>query len=435
MTWLFHRGLFVAGEGHVEAAGLMGLVAEIFHRFVVQQAVDRLGLRVGVALVHAAADGDAVVAEEQGEGEVEADGERGDGGELPVEDLPDDGGDHHHFEQSGDDVEDGEAEHGLHAVGAALDGAGQAAGLAVEMEAEREAVQVLEGFERHEAGAALLDGGEDGVAEFAEAGGGDAEQAVAEDEGGGDEDERGRRAGGVFGREGVDGAAVDQGDEDGGDLGGDEEGDGEGDADMRSGVAGGPEIGQQGPDGLQAGPFGPGLGGVGVRGDASHWRVMWVGRGGMQRRAGAGLELDAGGGTAGDAATSTLLLLYRNEMAVRFCGRVLVLFRIGTGGGVARRFWRFTVAGRWGAGAGMQGRAGAAWRCGRRVRMPGGAWSGGVSAGSGGRARGRCGEDAGRGGCGRAGGAGVGAMGWAGYDGRGALGVGWAGPWNQAWRR
>ena len=111
-----------------------------------------------------------------------------------------------HFEQRRDDVEDGEAQHVLDAVGAALDGAGQAAGLAVEMEAQAEAVHVLEGLQRDAADGALLDGGEDGVAQFAEAGGGEAEQAVGDDEGG-----REVRMWASCGASGVHGVGVDVG--------------------------------------------------------------------------------------------------------------------------------------------------------------------------------------------------------------------------------
>ena len=187
----FHGGAFVAGERFVEAAGFVGFVAEIFHRFVVQEGVDGFRLGLGIAVVHALAEADAPGGEGEGEGDVDGDGAEGEEGELPVEDAPHDGGDHEELGQGGDDVEDGEAEHLLDAGGAAFDGAGDAAGLAVEVEAHREAMHVLEGLQGDAADGALLDGGEGGVTQLAEAGGGEAEEAVGDDEGGGDDDDAG----------------------------------------------------------------------------------------------------------------------------------------------------------------------------------------------------------------------------------------------------
>ena len=50
------------------------LVAEILDRLEVQQAVDRLGVGVGVAVVHLAADGDAPLARGEREPHVDGDG-------------------------------------------------------------------------------------------------------------------------------------------------------------------------------------------------------------------------------------------------------------------------------------------------------------------------------------------------------------------------
>ena len=65
---------------------------------------------------------------------------------------------------------------------AAIDGARQAAGLAVQMEAHRQRVQVLERLQRHHPAGALLHGGEHRVAQLAEARGGDAQQSVGDDQ-------------------------------------------------------------------------------------------------------------------------------------------------------------------------------------------------------------------------------------------------------------
>jgi hypothetical protein len=63
----------VARHGGIEAARLVILVAEIFHSLVVEQAVHRLGVGLGVGLVHVAADNDAPLARPEGEGDVETD--------------------------------------------------------------------------------------------------------------------------------------------------------------------------------------------------------------------------------------------------------------------------------------------------------------------------------------------------------------------------
>ena len=65
----------VVRHRRVEALGLHLLVGEVLHRLEVEQAVDRLGVGVGVALVHVAADRDAPVRGLDGEPEVEPDGD------------------------------------------------------------------------------------------------------------------------------------------------------------------------------------------------------------------------------------------------------------------------------------------------------------------------------------------------------------------------
>ena len=55
----------------VEAARLVAFVVEIFDRLVVQQAVDRLGVRVLIALVHVAAELDAPARDREGEPDIE----------------------------------------------------------------------------------------------------------------------------------------------------------------------------------------------------------------------------------------------------------------------------------------------------------------------------------------------------------------------------
>ena len=101
---------------------------------------------------------------------------------------------------------------------AALDVARHAAGLAVEVEAQAEAVQVAEHAERHAPHRALRDAHEDHVAQFLEQRGGEAQDAV-------DGEQRHRHRDQLQpGIEAVDDLLHDQRHADVGELGGDQEG-------------------------------------------------------------------------------------------------------------------------------------------------------------------------------------------------------------------
>ena len=239
----FYRGAFVGGERFVEAVRLVPFVAEIFDRFVVQQTVDCLGLRLGVVVVHAATETDAPGGEREGEADIGGDrGERYQR-ETPVEQAPQYDGDQQQLDNGRDDVEDGETEDGFDAGAAAFDGARDAAGLAVEMEAQGEPVHVLEGLQSDPADGALLHGGEHRIAQFAEAGRGEADQAVADDQA--DRHRKHVRLG-AFVREHVDGAGVEDRHIDVGDLGREQEQHGHDHAQAGAGIVLRPEIRGQG---------------------------------------------------------------------------------------------------------------------------------------------------------------------------------------------
>ena len=137
-------GLLVAAAADVVAARLVLLVAEVLHRLVVQEAVDRLGVGVGVGVVHAAHELDAPFRQDDREGDVAADGGQGHRREAPVVEAPQHPADQDDLEQGRQDVEGGEADQELHAAGAALDDAAQAPGLALEMEAQRQGMEMVE---------------------------------------------------------------------------------------------------------------------------------------------------------------------------------------------------------------------------------------------------------------------------------------------------
>ena len=81
-------GLLVAAAADVEAARLVLLVAEVLHRLVVEEAVDRLGVGLGVGVVHAAHELDAPFRQDDREGDVAADGGQGHRREAPVVEAP-----------------------------------------------------------------------------------------------------------------------------------------------------------------------------------------------------------------------------------------------------------------------------------------------------------------------------------------------------------
>ena len=162
--------LLVARHRAVEALGLHRLVVEILDRLVVQQRVDRLGVGVGVAVVHLAADGDAPVARPDGEPDVEPHGDRDRRRHRASHRRRRRCRRQREFEDRRRRVQHGEADDRLDALGAALDDARQAAGAPLEMEAQRQLVHVHEGAVGELAHRILADAGEQRVAQLVEAG-------------------------------------------------------------------------------------------------------------------------------------------------------------------------------------------------------------------------------------------------------------------------
>src|SRR5690606_11401722 len=99
-----------------------------------------------------------------------------------VVEVPEDAADEQNLEQRRHEVEEHEREQELDAAYAALDRSRQAAGLPLQVEAEREPVQMAEGREADEADRVLLDAREDRLAKLGEGLRADAGEAVAENE-------------------------------------------------------------------------------------------------------------------------------------------------------------------------------------------------------------------------------------------------------------
>ena len=245
------RGALVAREGLLVAPRLVRLVAEVLDRLVVEQAVDRLGIRLLVALVHPAPVLGAPLGDGEGEGDVARDGDEGDEGEPEIEERPQDAADEADLDEGRQDVEEHEAERELDPRRPPLDRAHHAAGAAVEMEAQCQAVEMHEGAERHLPDGARRDLGEDRVPELAEDERHHAREAVGEDNGDRHAGSRHCRRRDVTARplaQAVDRALVEHGHVDVAELGGKEEEKGRHHPRLELGRSLGPEVGQERAD-------------------------------------------------------------------------------------------------------------------------------------------------------------------------------------------
>ena len=181
--------------GGVEAPTLVRFVAEILDGFVVEQAVDRLGVGLAVPFVHAPAVFQPPFGDGKGEGDVGGDGDEGHRRVGDPVERPEDAADHGDLDQGRQHVEQHEGEQEFDPLGSALDGPAQAAGAALDVEAEREPVEVVEDPEGDGADGALGDLGEDRVAQLTEGDREHPERAVGEQDGHRNDDRRRRVVG------------------------------------------------------------------------------------------------------------------------------------------------------------------------------------------------------------------------------------------------
>src|SRR3546814_5764275 len=96
-----------------------------------------------VGIVHPLADLDAPLRHLEGEHHVGGDGDEGDDGKAPVEHHPEDAAGQRDLDEGRDDVEGGEVQQELDALGAAVDGATEAAGLPLRSEEHTSELQSL----------------------------------------------------------------------------------------------------------------------------------------------------------------------------------------------------------------------------------------------------------------------------------------------------
>ena len=139
------RRFFVTLHGDIEAFRLHLFIAEIFDGLEIQERVDRLGIGVGIAVVHGAANADTPVAGPDGEPDIGPDGDDRDQHIGKAVGRPEDDRRQQEFNEGWRGVENGEADNGFDALGAAFDNPRKPAGLALQMEAQGKPVHVHEG--------------------------------------------------------------------------------------------------------------------------------------------------------------------------------------------------------------------------------------------------------------------------------------------------
>ena len=165
-------------EALVVTVGLEILVVEIFDRLVIQQRVDRLAVCDRIEFVELLAELGAPLGHGKGEGDVERQGGQGDPGEPGVELVGQQAQHQRHLDQRRHDAVERVRDQRLHGAGAALDVAGHAAGLALEVETQAQIMQVPKHLQRDRAGGALGRLGESQLAQFGEQRGREAQRAI-----------------------------------------------------------------------------------------------------------------------------------------------------------------------------------------------------------------------------------------------------------------
>ena len=172
------RGLLVAFHGAVVARGLPRLGAEILDRLVVEERIDGLRVGVGIGVVHPLPERHPPLGRLVGIGEIDRHHGEHDERVEPVELPGEDAEDEDELDDGRDELQDEEPRQFLDAVAAPFEDARQAARLALEVEAQREPMHVLEGLHRELAHRVHGDLGEEAVANLAQERHGDARQPV-----------------------------------------------------------------------------------------------------------------------------------------------------------------------------------------------------------------------------------------------------------------
>jgi len=169
-----HRGHGIGPRGLGIARFLARFGAEVFHRFVIQQAVHRAGQRLPVQPVHLFAQLGPPFGDGPRRPDIGDDGQPGRGDQPPAEVELEDYRHHHQLQHRRRDVEQHEIEHGVDRLGPALDRLGHFAGSAGEVKAQRKPVKLGKDVFGQRAGGILPHPLEHDVAQVVERGPGKA---------------------------------------------------------------------------------------------------------------------------------------------------------------------------------------------------------------------------------------------------------------------
>ena len=149
------RGLFIFRHGHVIALRLPPFGTKIFNGFKVQQAVDRLLVGIRVLIVHFLADTDAHFGHGDGEPDIQRNRHQH-GSQIPdIKQKEQNPGGQQQFQHQGHDGKQQESQQEIDALDAAFDNPAQAAGLAGDVIAHRQAMDMGKRLKRQTAQCAL----------------------------------------------------------------------------------------------------------------------------------------------------------------------------------------------------------------------------------------------------------------------------------------
>ena len=164
----------------VVAAGLEVLVVEVFDGLVVQQRIHGLAVRGRVLHIRRTAELGAPLRQLDGEGDVGEQRHGRDGGKAPVKGERQNAQHQQHFDQRGQDAVERVRDQRFGAAHAALDVARHAAGLALQVEAQAQGMQVAERGQGDRTRRTLRGLGEHQIAQLGEQRGGKAQRAVGQ---------------------------------------------------------------------------------------------------------------------------------------------------------------------------------------------------------------------------------------------------------------
>ncbi len=145
---------------------LPGFVVEVFYRLEIDQAIDGTDIGRRIELIHRAAQVRAPVADDDGEDDVGDERDEGDQAEIPGIAIEQNTEHQRDLEQRRQDRIQRVGDQRTDRAGAAFDVAGESPGLAFEMEAQGERVQMLEDLQGDGAHRLLGDPGEKDLAQL-----------------------------------------------------------------------------------------------------------------------------------------------------------------------------------------------------------------------------------------------------------------------------